>query len=156
MAQKLRRRTKAREIALQSLYQLELLGAKTLGDFRFFCKDAASGDREILEFCMALVEGTWTRREELDREVEAVLEHWAMNRIATIDKCVLRMGAYEIMFAPDVPPKVAINEAIEIAKKYSTGGSGDFVNGILDKIFSKHSRQNETPPADHADAEPQR
>ena len=156
MAQKLRRRTKAREIALQALYQLELLGTETLGDFRFFCKDAASGDRDIFDFCVGLVEGCWNKREALDREIEAVLEHWAMNRVATIDKCVLRMGAYELLFVPDVPPKVAINEAIDIAKKYSTGNSGEFVNGILDKIFSKHPRPGEVPPADDTGDETQR
>ena len=156
MAEKLRRRTKAREIAIQALYQLELLGSETLGDFRFFCKDAASGDRDIFDFCVRLVEGCWGKREKLDQEIEVVLEHWTMNRIALIDKCVLRMGAYELLFVPDVPPKVAINEAIDIAKKYSTEGSGEFVNGILDKIFSKHPRENEDPPVDDTGDEPQR
>lgn len=141
MPQKLRRRTKAREIALQALYQLELRGDEVWNSLRGFCKTAASGDRYIMDFCMGLVEACWRQRDKLDREIESVLEHWALARIAVVDRCVLRIGTYEILCEPAVPPKVAINEAIDLAKKYSTENSGVFVNGILDKILAEHPRE---------------
>ncbi len=140
MAEQQRRRTRAREVALQALYQLELCGEEVLEHgLRGFCKQAAKGDTQVFEFAWALVEGCWDKREELDRILSSLLEHWTLERIATIDRCVLRMGAFELLHAPDVPPKVAINEAIDLAKRFSTQQSGTFVNGILDRIYTQQS-----------------
>ena len=140
MPKKLRRRTKAREIALQALYQLELRGEEVQHALLAFCRAAASGDKYITDFSMGLVEGCWQQRDTLDQEIASVLEHWSLERIAVIDRCVLRIGTYELLHELSVPPKVAINEAIELAKKYSTENSGVFVNGILDSILAKHPR----------------
>lgn len=154
MAPKQRRRTKAREIALQALYQLEQRGDEAWGaGLRGFCQEAASGDPVVLEFCLRLVEGCWDKRGELDLLIGGLLEHWALDRVAVIDKCVLRMGAYELLFDPDVPPKVAINEAIDLAKRFSTQHSGVFVNGILDKVFTQH-RATQAASADDPAAGP--
>ena len=84
-------------------------------------------------------------REELDRRIGAAAERWRLERIATVDRAILRLGAYEICCTPDVPGKVAINEAIRLAKKYSTADSGGFVNGILDRIMSETSQQSNVP-----------
>ena len=118
-----------------------------------FCHDAASGDAHVIGFCLQLVNGCWDERERLDEIVRGVLEHWTLERIAAIDRCVLRLGAYELLHVPEVPPKVAINEAIDLAKKFSTQHSGVFVNGILDKILAQHPRPDAAPPADPTDAE---
>ncbi len=74
-------------------------------------------------------------REQLDDLIRAKVEKWEFHRIAVVDKLILRMATAELLYFPDVPPKVSINEAIEIAKKYSTGKSSQFVNGILDAVY---------------------
>ena len=148
----MRRRTKAREIALQALYQLHMRGEEVWQHgLREFCKEAASGDSKIIGFAMGLIEGCWEHREKIDEAIVGVLEHWTLPRVAAIDRCVLRLGVYELLFACDVPPKVAINEAIDLAKRFSTEQSGVFVNGILDKIHTQHAAGE--PPPDGAETE---
>lgn len=94
----------------------------------------SKGDRELLSFATRLVEGTLEHRDTIDERLQAVTRNWDLRRMAVVDRNVLRMAVYELMFCTDVPPKVAINEAIEIGKKFSTANSGGFVNGILDRI----------------------
>lgn len=89
------------------------------------------------EFADNLVHRVLANKDELDKKIKERVANWEMNRIALIDKILLRMGICEILYFPDIPPKVSINEAIEIAKIYSTGGSGKFINGILDAILSE-------------------
>jgi len=89
------------------------------------------------EFAESLVHRVLANKDELDKKIKERVANWEMNRIALIDKILLRMGICEILYFPDIPPKVSINEAIEIAKVYSTGGSGKFINGILDAILSE-------------------
>jgi len=93
-----------------------------------------SAEREILQFSTRLVEGTLSHRDEIDAKLQGVTRNWDLRRMAIVDRNVLRMAVYELMWCKDVPPKVAINEAIEIGKKFSTANSGGFVNGILDRI----------------------
>ncbi len=89
------------------------------------------------EFADNLVHRVLAHKDELDKKIQERVANWEMNRIALIDKILLRMGICEILYFPDIPPKVSINEAIEIAKVYSTAGSGKFINGILDAILSE-------------------
>ena len=84
-----------------------------------------------------LVNRVLINKKELDLKIEQRVSNWEMGRIALIDKILLRMAICEILFFPDIPPKVSINEAIEIAKEFSTAGSGKFINGILDAILSE-------------------
>ncbi len=84
-----------------------------------------------------LVNGVLIHKKELDKKIQERVSNWEMGRIALIDKILLRMAICELLYFPDIPPKVSINEAIEIAKEFSTAGSGKFINGILDKIFSE-------------------
>lgn len=133
----MRKRTQAREAALQVLYQLDLRGAEVLGDLEAILGrllDALATDPSVVEFARGLVLGCWARRAELDQRIRAIAENWDLDRMATVDRNVLRMAAFELLFRDDVPPKVAINEAIDLAKRFSTADSGSFVNGILDKI----------------------
>jgi len=128
-----KKRTRARELALQFLYQVDLLGDELLVDAAGFFR-GEEPDRTAREFATQLVQGVSEHREELDREIRAVAQNWEITRMAVIDRNVLRMAAFELFHCPDVPPKVAINEAIELGKRFSTQNSGAFINGILDKI----------------------
>jgi transcription termination factor NusB len=111
----MRKRTQARELALQLMYQLDLRGDEILD--------------EVME---ALAPGAGDP--EIDRQIEEVAKNWQLKRMAAIDRNILRLATYELLFREDIPPLVTINEAIDIAKKFSTKNSGPFVNGILDNI----------------------
>lgn len=93
-----------------------------------------AAEREVLQFAAKLVQGTLEHRDEIDARLQSVTRNWDLRRMAVVDRNVLRMAVYELMWCDDVPHKVAINEAIEIGKKFSTANSGGFVNGILDRI----------------------
>jgi len=128
-----RKRSHARQVVLQALYQEDLCAADVEKELRDFV-DANLPDEATRAFAMELLEGTVRRKEFLDERIREVAENWQLQRMACIDRNVLRLGAYELCFRPDVPAKVAINEAIELAKRFSTTESGHFVNGILDRI----------------------
>jgi len=129
----MKKRTRARELALQFLYQLDLRGPEFLSEAQDFLREEES-DKGTREFALHLVRGTAERREEIDAVIRAVAQNWDIERMAVIDRNVLRMATYEILHRKDIPPKVSINEAIELGKRYSTQNSGGFINGVLDKI----------------------
>jgi transcription antitermination factor NusB len=131
-----KKRTRARELALQFLYQLDLCGQEILPEAKAFFR-AEEDDKSAREFAAQLVNGVAAHREELDQVIRSVAQNWDIGRMAVIDRNVLRMAAFELFHCPDVPPKVAINEAIELGKRFSTQNSGAFINGILDKIKSR-------------------
>lgn len=129
----MRRRTRARELALQILYQVDVRGPEILDDIDSLL--AASEEAEdVRTFARGLVAGTCECREEADGLISKVAEHWDIGRMAIVDRNVLRLAVYEMLRCRDIPVKVAINEAIELGKRYSTGNSGAFINGILDRI----------------------
>jgi transcription antitermination factor NusB len=132
----MKKRSRAREVALQYLYQHDLMRRTDLADLAEFIKEQDE-DAEVRKFARDLVEGTCEVREALDREIQAVAQNWQISRMAVIDRNVLRMAAYEMLHSGDVPPKVAINEAIELGKRFSTQNSGAFINGILDRIKTR-------------------
>jgi len=129
----MRRRTRAREIALQVLYQVDVRGEEILSDLDPLL-DLSDAADDVREYARGLVEGTVACRPEADRLIASVAEHWDIARMAVVDRNVLRMAVYEMLRREDIPPKVAINEAIDLGKKYSTENSGAFINGILDRI----------------------
>lgn len=129
----MKKRTRARELALQFLYQMDLRGAEFLEEATAFFR-SEEPDKGAREFASLLVTGVAEHREALDKEIRQVAQNWEITRMAVIDRNVLRMAAFELYHCPDVPPKVAINEAIELGKRFSTQNSGAFINGILDKI----------------------
>ncbi len=130
-----RERSQARELALQCLYQLDLRGAEAEESARQLL---ATAEGPVRDYARTLVEGVRTRQEELTGILSALIEHWSWDRVAAVDRAILKIGAYEILHVPEVPPKAALDEAIELAKRYSTRESGSFVNGVLDKIYRKH------------------
>jgi N utilization substance protein B len=128
------RRRKAREYALQLLFQLDFTGKSYTFQARddFWADKNESGD--VRDFAEGLVKGTVEHIEEIDKLIEKVTENWAMKRMAAVDRNILRFAAYEIFFRKDIPSAVTINEALEIAKKYSSSESASFLNGVLDKL----------------------
>ena len=129
-------RRSAREEALKILYGLELTGDEPdLALDRLGEESEVS--RQVRVYTDRLVRTCWRERMALDALIARVSEHWALRRMNFIDRNVLRMAACELVFFDDIPPKVAINEAIDIARKYGTDTSGAFVNGILDRIVKE-------------------
>lgn len=132
----MRNRTIARELALQALYQLDQRGDEIFDEIDSFCKKSTEKP-DVYQFAIALTNGCRSHLQEIDEKISGVTEHWELRRMAIIDKNILRLGVYELLYRNDIPPKVSINEAIELAKKFSTKNSGTFVNGILDKIYTQ-------------------
>lgn len=140
----MRKRTLAREAAIQVLYQLDLRGEEVLDELDQVLDHVlaeADPDPGVRQFARRLVTGCWARRAELDERIRAIAENWDLGRMAAVDRTILRLAAYELLFGGDVPPKVAINEAIDLAKRFSTADSGAFVNGILDRIHTERARE---------------
>ena len=129
----MKKRTRARELALQFLYQLDLRGPSLLDEAPEFLR-SEEPDKSTREFALHLVRGTVEHADEIDAVIRDVAQNWVIERMAVIDRNVLRMATYEILHRKDIPPKVSINEAIELGKRYSTQNSGGFINGVLDKI----------------------
>lgn len=129
----MRSRTLAREIALQLLYERD--ATDELAQERM---DSFSADRstkpEVREYACMLVSGVLEHMREFDEEFEHLAEHWAVQRMPVVDRNILRIGAFELLYSGDVPAKVAINEAVELAKRFGSADSGRFVNAILDRM----------------------
>ena len=135
----MRKRTKAREMALKILYAWEIT-AEPLEECRRKHRENITGeDDSIVEFAGKLITGIEANMAEIDAIITKHATNWSLERMAKIDRNVLRIASYELLFMPQTPPKVAINEAIDLVKKYGDKDSGKFVNGILDNI-----RKNET------------
>ena len=132
----MKRRTRARELALQFLYQLDLRGEDLLPEARDSIT-AEERDTETTRFALRLVQGAFEHKVEIDKMIQGVAQNWNISRMAVVDRNVLRLATFELLHCQDIPPKVAINEAIELGKRYSTQNSGAFINGILDKIMNR-------------------
>jgi transcription antitermination factor NusB len=130
----MKRREQARQIALQALYQLDVRKEDVGSDIVDFLRESTQ-EPEVYFFARRLVEGAWGWRIEADRLISEAAENWRLERMATLDRNILRLAAYEISQCPDIPPRVAIDQAIELAKRFSAAESGGFVNGILDRIL---------------------
>ena len=118
---------------MQAIYQFDLRGDEVRTDVDDLLARATE-DEEVLDFARTLIDGAWLKRAEIDKAIESAARNWEMRRMAAIDRNILRIATFELLFLPEVPPLVTINEAIDMAKKYSTKKSGHFVNGILDHI----------------------
>ncbi len=139
------RRSRAREVALQVLYQEDLNPGQSPARLDEFLRGRL-GQRELIEFARSLVAGVRRNRGELDHLLGKTADNWSLPRMAATDRNVLRLGAYEILYL-DTPGRVAINEAVELAKRYGTGQSAQFVNGILDRFLAGRAETpSETPP----------
>ncbi|MCB9893886.1 MAG: transcription antitermination factor NusB [Planctomycetes bacterium] len=128
-------RTLARELALKLLYVSDLSRPEQIDEQRRDVLDMEPNDPRLATLAGEIADGVMKDRDELDAAIQEVAVNWQVSRMPVIDRAILRMGVYELLYMHDVPPKVTINEAVELAKKYSTEKSGAFVNGVLDKIF---------------------
>jgi N utilization substance protein B len=133
------RRSRGREVALQVLYQVEQNPGVPVSEVHQFINRRLLGEVTLIEFTEDLIAGVKQHRPQIDEMIEQVAENWRLDRMAAIDRNILRLGAYEALFCPEIPSKVAINEAIELAKRYSTAQSSRFVNGILDRVLQLHA-----------------
>ena len=157
-------RRKAREIALQVLYELDVLKIDTQEAVDLFW-DHFTAAEEALEpfwdyfrkpkdakkhvskvfgapqdarpFSTLLIEGTWRHRRQIDKLISGCSEHWSISRMSKVDRSILRMAVYELLYCDDIPPKVTLNEAIDLGKAYGSENSGSFINGILDALYVK-------------------
>ncbi|NOU97670.1 transcription antitermination factor NusB [Paenibacillus sp. LMG 31456] len=140
------RRRLARELAVQSLYQMEM-NEVNMGEAIGIVVEEAQTDDEAqlthtkdtiaLEQISELVEGTYSNKEQIDRLLLDYLKGWKMDRLSRVDREILRLATYEMVYRNDVPPKVVVNEAIELAKHFGTDESGKFVNGVLGKMIKE-------------------
>ena len=148
-------RSLGRERALQALYQVDLAGADQLEALR-----AAWGsgedrpDDKAVEFSEELVRGVAEHRESLDASIERYSHRWRIDRMSRIDRNILRLATYELTHCPDLPPRVVLNEAIELAKRFGSEESSAFINGILDRVAAEAARARTEKPGDaQADGE---
>lgn len=132
----MRTRRKAREVALQVLYQLDVLNIDVKEAVDLFWLNFEASE-EAKEFSSLLIEGAWGNRHEIDKLIASCSENWSLGRMSRVDKNILRMAAYELLHCHDIPPKVTLNEAIDLGKTYGSENSGAFINGILDAIYEK-------------------
>jgi len=139
----LRKRTRARELALQALYQIDLRKDLLDSEIDRFLESEAD-DPGMFNFARDLVQGCREKLEEIDTAIKAVAENWDIHRMAVLDRNILRLAVYELKYLEDVPPKVTINEGVELGKRFSTASSGAFINGILDRIKRELSGESDS------------
>ncbi len=129
-------RRRAREIVLQLLYEADINDQRNAEAARRFVRSRLQGRKALTEFACALLQGTLEHREEIDRHLTELATNWTLPRMPVVDRNVLRLGAYEVLFG-DTPGRVAVNEAIVLAKRYGDKNSPRFVNGVLDRLLKQ-------------------
>lgn len=132
-------RSRCREWALQILYQAEYRGHRR-GETARFYRHFEQGDK-VPDYLAKLVEGVEAHQGELDTLIRQHSEHWRLERMAAVDRNLLRLALYELLHQPDIPAKVVINEAVDLAKRYGSEESGAFINAILDRIRQTVGRE---------------
>ena len=134
-------RRRARRQAIDVLYQADVTGR----DPRLALTEWHAAGREFDPFAEELVEGVTANRAQIDDVLSAHSEHWALDRMASVDRTILRLAVFELIHRPDIPAAAAISEAVEIAKELSTEDSGRFVNGVLGKVAAELLPEREQP-----------
>ena len=135
-------RRKAREVALQVLYELDVLGIDAEEGMELFWSHFEAPEY-TRPFAALLIAGAWNNRKEIDDLISSCSENWTISRMSKVDKNILRMAIYELLHCPEIPPKVTLNEAIDLGKIYGTENSGSFINGILDAVYIKLNGKDE-------------
>jgi transcription antitermination factor NusB len=129
------KRRQARELAIQVLFHLEFNPGNPDEVFDLTCENFNS-QKSSWPFSKQLVLGVCEKRVPLDESISRSSRNWRLERMSRLDRCILRLAAFEILFMEDVPPKVSIDEALELGKKFGSENSGSFINGILDNIYN--------------------
>ncbi len=130
------KRRKSRELALKVLFFMEFIDIDPEDAIEIIFNNFEIPE-ELREFSEDLVMGVSANKEKIDSYISNASINWRLERMNNVDKNLLRMGVYELLFREDIPPKVTINEAVEIGKKYGTEESGSFINGVLDSIYNR-------------------
>jgi len=138
----MRKRTKAREYVLQMLYQVDITQGNWQETLKNFWETNEEQDvsLELKDFSAELLGGVVEHMQEIDQKISKYAANWQLERMAFVDRNIMRLGCFELIFREDIPPKVTINEAVELAKKYSGSESSKFVNAILDQIKIEKER----------------
>jgi transcription antitermination factor NusB len=131
---------------MQALYQLEIQGQDLLADIHSFLRENAQDDL-VLEMAWSWTKGAWAHITECDELLARSVIKWQMSRLSSVDKSILRLAAYQLKYCSEIPPKVTINEAIELAKRYSTAQAPGFINGVLDGLLRKLEEDKAGNPA---------
>jgi len=126
-------RRKSREIALQILYLLDVNQGNLEETIENFWRDFRPSEK-LKDFTVRIVEGVYSHKKEIDNIIQYYSNNWSINRMTTVDRNILRLAIFEILFCPDIPVKVSLNEAIELGKKFGAEKSAGFINGILDRV----------------------
>jgi N utilization substance protein B len=136
------RRTRARELVMQAICQMDVQGAAVMDTLGVFFSENTDDDatRQLAE---KWSKGVWDSIAECDKLITVAAAKWELSRLNQVDRSILRLGAYQLKYCPDIPAKVVINEAIELAKKYSAESSPAFVNGVMDAIYKKLKTDSE-------------
>ena len=138
------KRRLSRELVLKFLYQFELNEGDLDEQIKLFLERNSSHE-DVANFMKELVVSLIDKMEEIDEIIQKFSDHWILDRMTVIDRNILRMGACELLFNFSTPPKVVINEAIDIAKKYGNEDSPEFINGILDKVYNETGQKGPLP-----------
>jgi N utilization substance protein B len=136
-------RRRSRELAMQALYQMEMNQDHSKEAVELFCKHFGVTEN-VKPFFLRLVEGVKKVQHEIDPLIKSFSENWKISRMSRADRNIMRIAVYELLYCDDIPPKVSINEAIDIGKKYGTEDSGPFINGILDSIRISLEKENQS------------
>jgi len=141
-----------RELALKALYRIDICGGATNEDLALFFEDFPADER-ARAFAADLIAGVRRETPNLDKLIADALEHWSVRRLSRIDHNILRLALYELINREDIPARVTIDEAIELAKCYGDRDSGRFVNGVIDEIAARLNLREKGEPANAAKAE---
>ncbi|GIO65340.1 transcription antitermination factor NusB [Paenibacillus sp. JTLBN-2024] len=147
------KRRLAREIVVQSLYQMEMNEVGSEEAVNMLLDEAAEENDtervitngiELKNYVLTLVNGVWSQKQAIDGLLENYLKGWQISRLSRVDRQILRLAAYELLYSSDVPAKVAVNEAIELSKHFGTEESGKFVNGVLGNMIREVDKLKNT------------
>ncbi|WP_244228540.1 transcription antitermination factor NusB [Methylacidiphilum sp. Yel] len=134
-------RRKIRELIIQFLYQWEMNKESPFEQTLSLFWDVVEIKEEDKKVVEEWIRDIIKKKKTIEEKINSYIKNWSLDRLAIVDKCILLLGIYEILYRKDIPPAVTINESVEIAKKYSTEASGKFVNGVLDAIRKESGRQ---------------
>jgi transcription antitermination protein NusB len=138
------KRRSSRELALKFLYQFELNEGDLDEQIKLFL-ERNSPQEDVENFMKGLVVSLIDKMQEIDKTIQKFSDHWVLDRMTVIDRNILRIGTFELLFSFSTPPKVVINEAIDIAKKYGNEDSPQFINGILDRVYKEIGQKGPLP-----------
>ncbi len=136
-------RRKAREVALQVLFQIDISKVDVHEAIDLFWNNFKA-PANVKCFSTQLIKGTQMHLNEIDDFIKSCSENWSLERMPVVDKSILRLAVYELVYCKDIPPKVTLNEAIDMGKAYGSENSGSFINGILDALYTKICKKNES------------